>query len=133
MIVVDASTWVDYLTGSLAEDDTSQILSGDPASPPHVDFEVGSALLRLERRALLPPGSAKNLASFFSQLPLRRERSVQDQVQAYDLLDNATYADAIYTALATRLGSPLLTSDAGMVESARIAGVDVRDTSNTAP
>lgn len=125
MIVVDASTWVDYLAGRLANHHRLMILQDEPVSPPHVDFEVGSALLRLERRGVLMAGSARALTREFAQMPFLRERDPLDQVSAFEMMHNATYADALYLALAERQDCPVLTSDAGMAECARIAGVDV--------
>jgi predicted nucleic acid-binding protein len=46
----------------------------------------------------------------------------------FGLTDNATYADAIYVAMAKRLRSPIMTSDSVIAECARIAGLDVVDT-----
>lgn len=132
MIVVDASTWVDFLTGRVPDQYRRQILQEDPASPPHVDFEVGSALARLQRRELLPPGAAKALVREFSLMPFRRERVAEDQVRAFDVLDNATYADALYIALAVRLQCRLLTRDSGMAECARLVGVETAQTSPAA-
>jgi predicted nucleic acid-binding protein len=41
------------------------------------------------------------------------------------LIDNVTYADAWYIALAQRLAYPLMTLDDGMQKAARIHGVEV--------
>lgn len=127
MIVVDASTWVDHLRVALPK--TLRELIGTEAcvSPPHVDFEVGSALLRLERRGQLPAGAARELIGVFSRSPLERVWQPVDAVEAFDLLNNATYADGWYIALARRLGCALLTSDAGMKAAAKLHHVRVVD------
>ena len=125
-IVADASVWVHYLIGALDDEERITLLDSDPVSPPHVDFEVGSALLRQERRGHLDAGAARALMGEFSAMPFRRQRHADDFGDALDLIDNATYADALYVTMARRLHLPLLTSDAGMAECARIAEVDVR-------
>ena len=133
MIVVDATVWVDYLTGVLGDDHRETLLVDDPVSPPHVDFEVGSALLRKQRRGELGTRvTAQDLQSEFAAMPFDRERDVADFAAAFELLENATYADALYVAMARRLGFELMTSDTGMAECARIHGVSVRRASDAA-
>lgn len=127
MIVVDASVWVDKLRGVLPESLSEVILGDGCASPPHVDFEVGSALVRLERRGDLPHGHARELVRAFSRHPVERVSQPEDAVHAVDVLDNSTYADAWYIALAKRLGCSIVTTDAGMTVAARIHGVPVID------
>lgn len=58
-------------------------------------------------------------------MPFRREYHPDDVATAFAMLDNATYADALYVAVARRLGCSLMTSDSGMAECVRIVGVDV--------
>lgn len=125
MIVVDATVWVDRLLGVLPDDLSSQIRDEGAISPPHVDFEVGGALLRLERRGKLSRGAARELIAAFSVHPVERVRHSADAVGAAVLMDNATYADAWYIAMAQRLGLGIMTLDGGMKEAARIHGIDV--------
>lgn len=127
MIVVDATIWVDILRGALPDALAEHIRAGGCVSPAHVDFEVGSALIRLERRGDLKTGHVHVLIEQFSYHPVERVRQPADAVRAVDLLDNSTYADAWYIALAKRLGCGLITTDDGMKESARIQGVSVID------
>lgn len=127
MIVVDATVWVDTLLGVLPEDLAARIRSTGCVSPAHVDFEVGSALIRLERRGILKGGHARTLIEAFSVHPVERVRQAVDAVHAVDMLDNATYADAWYIALAKRLGCDLMTTDAGLRDAARLHGVNVID------
>jgi predicted nucleic acid-binding protein len=128
VIVVDATVWVDYLIDALSDDHRQRLLDGAAASPSHVDFEVGSALLRRERRGELDVGTSRALVTGFSAMPFPRERDPDDLIAAFDLIDNATYADAVYVAMADRLKCPVMTCDSGMAECARIAGVDVMNT-----
>ncbi|MFR9751828.1 type II toxin-antitoxin system VapC family toxin [Nocardia sp. 004] len=125
MIVVDASVWVDLLRGALPPGYADRIRTAGCVSPPHVDFEVGSALIRLARRGELEFDQARALIAAFSNHPVERIREPVDSVAAMGLIDNATYADAWYIALAQRLAYPLMTMDDGMQKTARIHGVEV--------
>lgn len=128
MIVVDATAWVDYLLGVLTEEHETTIIEQEVTSPAHVDFEVGSALLRKVRRDELARDDARSLIALFAAMPFERSRDKADAVRAVDLMNNATYADAWYLASAQRLGGALMTSDGGLADTAKIAGVDVIDT-----
>lgn len=133
MIVVDATVWVDKLRRVLPDEFNQRILTEGCASPPHVDFEVGAALLRLERRGDLDSGQARELIDAFADHPVERARHRDDGVRAVGLTSNATYAGAWYVALAKRLGCPVMTSDAGLAEAARIGGVEVVVVNPAAP
>lgn len=127
MIVVDACAWVDYFLEALPPDVEGALTSDDLVGPPHVDWEVGSALLRRERTVGLGITTAKALIVGFVQLPFERVRHPADIEGAFDFMNNASFHDAIYLALARRLNSPVMTSDKGMIDAARIGGVDVID------
>jgi predicted nucleic acid-binding protein len=131
VIVADANAWVNYLIGALDEVHVLQLLNTESVTgPPHVDFEVGSALIRHERHGLLGEVPARDLMEAFTAMPFDRIRHADDLTAAFDLLNNATYADAIYVAMAKRLSCPIMTGDKGMIECARIAAVDIIDTIN---
>lgn len=125
MIVVDATVWVDALRGLLPDDLAAIIRSEGCASPAHVDFEVGSALIRLGRRGELTRHQARELIGAFARHPVERVYDASDAQHAAELLDNATFADAWYLALAARLDIPLLTLDEGMRVAANIQGVAI--------
>lgn len=127
MIVVDASSWLDALRGKLPPGMLELLEDGACASPPHVDFEVGNAAIRLERRGVLESGKARDLIEAFSRNPVERIFQPIDAVYAVELLDNATFADAWYIALAKRLSCPLMTTDAGMKTAARMHHIRVID------
>ncbi|MFD6857091.1 type II toxin-antitoxin system VapC family toxin [Rhodococcus sp. NPDC060090] len=127
MIVVDASVWVDLLRGALPAGYADRIRAAGCVSPPHVDFEVGSALLSLVRRGELEHDQARALIAAFSDHPVERIREPIDSVAAVGLIDNATYAEALYLALARRLSYQLMTLDRGMQNAARIHGVELVD------
>jgi predicted nucleic acid-binding protein len=125
VIVVDASVWVDLLRGVLPPGYADRIRIAGCVSPPHVDFEVGSALIRLARRGELEFDQAHALIGAFSNHPVERIREPVDSIASVRLVDNTTYADAWYIALAQRLAYPLMTLDDGMQKAARIHGVEV--------
>ncbi|MGF1647143.1 MAG: type II toxin-antitoxin system VapC family toxin [Kineosporiaceae bacterium] len=125
MIVVDATVWVDLLLGDLPAAAADLLLGDLCISPPHVDFEVGSALVRAERRDAVSAGSADRLIRAFTSTPCRREYDATDPVRALRFRDNATYADAWYLAMASRLACPVVTTDSGMSAAADAHGVEV--------
>jgi predicted nucleic acid-binding protein len=131
VIVVDATVWVDKLRGMLAEHLSDAIWAAECISPPHVDFEVGAALLRLERRGDLQPGQARELIIIFGRHPVERARHAADAVAAADMIGNATYADAWYLAMAKRLGCPIISTDNGMKTAAVIHGIPVVEGTNS--
>lgn len=124
MIVVDATIWVDLLCNTL-DGDPSVLLADECVSPVHVGFEVGNALLRAERHGVIPAGVAGVAIDHFTRLPIERVYHADDARNALAFLDNATYADAWYLALAERLACPILTSDKGMAATARIHDIAV--------
>lgn len=73
MIVVDACVWVDLLMGRLAPPLDARVTDDLCVSPPQVDVEVGSALVRAERRGALPAGAAARVVELFTTIPCRRE------------------------------------------------------------
>jgi predicted nucleic acid-binding protein len=125
VIVVDATVWVDMLRGALDPEVRRVLLDDFCVSPPHVDFEVGSALLRGERRDVLPEGAAARLVGAFVSVPCRREYDATDPVRALRFRDNATYADAWYLAMASRLSCAVVTLDTGMAAAASLHDIDV--------
>ncbi|WP_280402160.1 type II toxin-antitoxin system VapC family toxin [Nocardia carnea] len=125
MIVVDATVWVDLLRGALPPGYAERIRIAGCVAPLHVDFEVGSALIRLARRGELEFDQARALIAAFSTHPVERVRDPAVSVGAVALIDNSTYADAWYIALAQRLSYPLMTLDDGMQKAARMPDVEV--------
>lgn len=125
MMVVDASVWVDLLCGALDRETRALVAQDLCVAPPHVDYEVGAALVRAERRELLPRGAAEQLIRAFQHTPCRREHDERDPVSALRFRDNATYADAWYLAMAGRLSCPVLTTDSGMAAAATMHGLEV--------
>ena len=80
---------------------------------PHlVDAEVGNVLRRHERAGLISRGEAEAALWSLPVLVQHRYRHVGPLAElAWSLRDNLTFYDALYAALAIRLGAPLLTCD----------------------
>jgi predicted nucleic acid-binding protein len=80
---------------------------------PHlVDAELGSVLRRAASAGVLRPDTAEaGLYAFDSLVQYRYPHGIL-AAAAWQLRHNLSYYDALYVALAARLGYPLLTADA---------------------
>lgn len=123
--VVDASAWVEcLLLGTGADtllDGTAHVV------PTHCDVEVASGLLRTARSRGVADAREAVTEPFraYLRLPLLRTWDGDLAVGAWALLDNLSYPDAAYVALALETGLDLVTQDRGMAAGARIRGVPV--------
>lgn len=119
MIVLDASAWVDILTG-IAD-------PPDPASavfvPPHLDAEVVGTLRALAQRGVLSDTVAENLVHLHLQAHFTVERDDSDVLQAWRWRESMSFAGAWYAALALRLGATLITTDQRAAAAADRLGV----------
>lgn len=61
--------------------------------------------------------------AIYWSLDFERVQDTDVAKKAFDLVNNASYADALYLALAKEGSHTLLTLDAGMAEAARILGI----------
>lgn len=122
MPVLDASVLVEYLTkGEHAETARERILSGEPLWIPHLaDAEVGHVLRRAVLVGELSMGAARAALRTLSEMPLMRAAHRPLLERAWKLYANMSFYDALYVALAERLGVPLLTLDVRM---ATVAGI----------
>ena len=118
-VVVDASVAVHVLTPT----DTGAApllarLRGTTCHAPHlVDAEVGNVLRRGVRQGVLDAAIAEGaLRALASLVTSRHPHGILAQA-AWALRHNLTYYDALYVALAARLGHPLLTADARLARS----------------
>lgn len=94
--------------------------SGDERHVPEVfDVEVLSVIRHALLSGLITEAAAGDL--FMDQLdaPVRRHRHLPLLPRAYALRQNFTIADAMYVALAERLGAPLVTADERLARAAR--------------
>jgi predicted nucleic acid-binding protein len=80
---------------------------------PHlIDAEVGSSLRRRTAAGLIEPGIAAAALRALGLLVAERYPHGPLATAAWGLRHNLSYYDALYVALAARLGHPLLTADA---------------------
>ncbi|MEQ3550694.1 type II toxin-antitoxin system VapC family toxin [Pseudonocardia nematodicida] len=113
-IVVDASALVLALIGGDAGRAVRDRLDPSSTHAPHLlDAEVGSVLRRRELAGQLNPERAVTALGAARQLVGNRYMHTGPVGDAaWALRHNLSFYDALYVALATRLGIPLLTADA---------------------
>ena len=124
MAVLDASVLIEYLVGfDRVPAVRSSILAAAGAlwAPQLVDAEVGHVLRRAVARgelgagaahAALGAGAAHAALSDLARFPIQRAAHIGLLDRAWDLRANVSFYDALYVALAERIGEPLLTLDA---------------------
>lgn len=115
MPVIDASVLVEYLAGGeRAEQAREAILAnGRSLWAPHlVDAEVGHALRRNVSHGALRASQAAQALDDLAALPVIRTPHAGLLSRSWQLRGNLSFYDALYVALAERLGTALLTTDA---------------------
>jgi predicted nucleic acid-binding protein len=115
--VLDASVLVAYLArGEHADAARERILSGKPLWVPHLaDAEVGHVLRRAVQLGELTASHARAALAALAEMPLMRAAHRPLLGRAWALRANMSFYDALYVALAERLGVALFTLDARMV------------------
>lgn len=118
-LVIDASALVLALVGK--DDDAAALrerLDGVRGHAPHlIDAELGSVLRRHEQAGLLVPDEAAAALQAGRWLIEHRYPHTGPLAEhAWSLRNNLTFYDALYVALASRLGIGLLTADARMAK-----------------
>ena len=113
-IVLDASAAVQALVPTdIGSARLLARLQGLTCHAPHlVDAEVGSVLRRGVRQGAVKASIAAGALRALDSLITNRYPHGVVAAGAWALRDNLTYYDALYAALAARLGYPLLTADA---------------------
>ncbi|MGD9694641.1 MAG: type II toxin-antitoxin system VapC family toxin [Thermoleophilia bacterium] len=111
-LVVDASVVIDALEGG--RESQALILDEDVHVPHLVDVEVLSGLRRAVLRGRLARAAAADMLSRWARLGVARHEMGPLLPRAWSLRDNLTAYDAMYVALAERLGCALATSDGAM-------------------
>lgn len=113
-VVLDASAAAIALVETTARGRTvRERLDGVAVHAPHlVDAEVGSVLRRRVSSGAIPARQAARALQVLASLVTDRYPHEPLAVVAWSLRHNLTYYDALYAALAARLGHPLLTADA---------------------
>ncbi|MFC4948327.1 type II toxin-antitoxin system VapC family toxin [Pseudonocardia sp. GCM10023141] len=117
-LVLDASAAVSALTGvSDPERALRARLVGEICFAPHlIDAEVGSVLRRRVSGAALEATTAEAALLALNVLVNERYPHGPLAFAAWALRHTITYYDALYVALAARLGIPLLTADARLAK-----------------
>lgn len=111
--VVDASALVDLLIGTDRGPAVRRGLAGTVLhAPALIDAEVLSALGRLQRAGLLDADQVEAALRDLETAPITREPMTGLLAQAWALRDTVRVTDALYLALADRLGVRVLTTDA---------------------
>lgn len=129
MPVVDASVLVEYLAGGehAAQARTRLVGADEELWAPHlVDAEVGHVLRRAVRSGELSAGTARAALGDLADMPITRASHGGLLERAWTLRANLTFYDALYVALAERLGMAVLTLDARLSRAPGLrAAVDV--------
>ena len=118
MIVLDASAAVDLLLGVPPRGEAiAGRLRADAegiAAPHLLDAEVAQVLRRFVLRSEISADRAIAALDDLRMFPLTRYPHVELLQRAFELRDNVTVHDALYLALAERLGATLVTCDSAL-------------------
>lgn len=109
MVVVDASVLVNALLLNGAS--RARLADANLQAPELIDAELLSVLRRLVLNEQLPEKHALQALATAQRLGLRRHSIRQLWPRAWELHTNLSAYDALYVALAERLGATLLTAD----------------------
>lgn len=121
MTVIDTSAVVDFLVGEEAAEEVEVLLAreGAVAAPDLIVFEVLAVFRRHVRRGSLPPERARGAIEDLGDLAVEVFPTLPLRERAWELRESFTAADAIFVALAERLGEPLATKDRSLAAAAR--------------
>ena len=126
MIVVDASTLLEFLLNTDAAQRVAQRLFGgdDTLHAPHlIDLEIAQVLRRYERAGAVSGPRAKNAFEDLEDMLIVRYPHHVLLPRVWALRHNVTAYDAVYLALAEALGATLVTRDATLTS---VSGHDAR-------
>ena len=122
--VVDASLVIDFVLGTEGAAYIGERIEGiELWAPAHFDAEVLSAFGRMERAGALSAAEADLRLRAALAVPLRRELLADLALGAWARRAALRLADALYVELASRLGAPLLTTDARLGRAVPIAEI----------
>jgi predicted nucleic acid-binding protein len=124
--VVDASLLIDVLVGLPAGRPWRRWVAANEglAAPDCVGVELGRYLRRHTLRGVLAPRDAERCLNVFGKLGLMPYPTGPLVAEALALRENLTFDDALYVALARRLGEPLATTDRRLAQAADALGVE---------
>lgn len=127
MSVVDASLLIDVLVGLPAGRPWRHwvAMTDALAAPDCAGVEVGRYLRRHNLSGELGASDAQRVFDLFRALGVETYPTAPLLTDAVALRDNFTFDDALYVALARRLGEPLATTDAKLAHAAARLGVAV--------
>jgi len=122
VIVVDASALVDLLLADARGRLVADRLHGEELhAPAHVDAEVLSALGRLERAGMIPPRVVASRLRELAAAPIRRHSLAELLTGAWRRRNTLRLVDGLYVALATSLGTKLVTTDRRLARATQLA------------
>lgn len=121
MIVLDASAWIDVLTGIGRPPDPDEVV----VVPPHFDAEVVGSLRALYQRKVLSEDASERALAHHLRADFAAEREAEDIQQAWRWRDSMSFTDAWYAALALRRGATWVTTDRRAATTAQRHGVAV--------
>jgi predicted nucleic acid-binding protein len=124
--VLDTSAAIDFLLGGdTAGAISAELNKGPAAAPDLLVFEVLAVLRRGVLRGALGADRARVALADLGDIAVELFPTLSLRERAWELRENLTAADALFVALAERLGEPLLTRDQALAAAAgRHAGVE---------
>ncbi|HTE62332.1 MAG TPA: type II toxin-antitoxin system VapC family toxin [Solirubrobacteraceae bacterium] len=128
MTVIDTSAVVDFLLGVGVMGRVQQLMEqeGELAAPDLLVFETLAVIRRQSLRGSIAGDRASGAVDDLGDLPVELFPSLPLRRRAWELRSNLTAADALFVALAERLGEPLATKDAALAAAAsEHAAIDV--------
>ena len=114
MVVADASALIEYLLDPARAHVARGVIENAAAAlcvPALCDVEIVAGLRRASLRGEIDGERAGEVLVDYLDLPLTRYRHEPLLARALELRENFSAHDAIYAALAERLGAKLLTAD----------------------
>jgi predicted nucleic acid-binding protein len=118
--VIDTSGVVDFLLGVGAMSRVRELMEreGELAAPDLLVFETLAVLRREALRGGIASDRATGAVDDLGDLPIELFPSLPLRRRAWALRRNLTAADALFVALAERLGEPLATKDRALATAA---------------
>jgi predicted nucleic acid-binding protein len=119
--VLDSSAVIDFLVGEQAADAVTALLRSEQvvAAPDVLVFEVLAVLRRHVTSGLIAAERATAAVDDLGDLAIDLYPTLPLRDRAWELRKNLTAADALFAALAERLGEPLATKDRRLAVAAR--------------
>ncbi len=121
-VVVDCSIIIRLLSSQRGDNLLRQRLAWVVHAPSLIDAEVSSVVRGLAITAKpnvrITPVRAEQMLADYAGLRIVRHPMQPLQTRVFELRDNFTAYDAMYVALAERIGMPLLTNDAKLAGAA---------------